>query len=143
MKVKFTDIDVKSVESDLKKIDDNFSKLQISVDRSLQNELEYNIYNLRNKVSDIKRIYIRNDYIREQEKSSLFKQKREWEKSDLSTTKSINKEYAEENNYMNLQKMIVEWLEDKQDNIIRLANHINNMRIADLADAKRQDFTNK
>lgn len=143
MKVKFTDIDIKSIEVDLKVIDKSFDKLKISLDRDIQNKLEYSIYTLSNKISDIQRIYIRNKYLLQQGKDEEFKNKRQSETSDLSTTKSINKDYAEENNYLSLQEMIVERLENRKKSIVRLANHINDMRIADLADAKRQDFTNK
>lgn len=143
MKVKFTDIDIKSIEVDLKTIDQSFDKLKISLDRDIQNKLEYSIYTLANKISDIQRVYIRNKYLLQQGKDEEFKNKRQSESSDLSTTKSINKDYAEENNYLSLQEMIVERLENRKKSIVRLANHINDMRIADLADAKRQDFTNK
>jgi hypothetical protein len=143
MKVKFTDIDIKTIEIDLKAIDQSFDKLKISLDRDIQNKLEYSIYTLANKISDIQRVYIRNKYLLQQGKDEEFKTKRQSESSDLSTTKSINKDYAEENNYLSLQEMIVERLENRKKSIVRLANHINDMRIADLADAKRQDFTNK
>lgn len=138
MKVTFTDFDVKITEEDLSQIDSCFEKLRVSVDRHIQNNLEYAIYSFSWKISDIKRSYIRNKYLLQQAKDKEFTKRRGKENSDLATTKAINKDFIEENNFVSLQELIVEWLEDKQKHIKRLADHINDMRIADLSDAKRQ-----
>jgi hypothetical protein len=41
---------------------------------------------------------------------------------------------------LELQEMIIERLEKKEMMILRLANHINNMRIDDLAEQKRNQI---
>lgn len=136
---KLEDIDIKSLENSLLSIDKLFWKLRISRDKENINELEFLIYEFSNMVADIKRIYTRNWYRVKTEKDKKFIEARETEKSDLSTTKKINKEFANENWVIELQEMIVEYFEDKRKFIIRLADHISNLRIRDLSDAKRND----
>ena len=136
---KLEDIEIKVLENSLLSIDKLFWKLRISRDKENINELEFLIYEFSNMVADIKRIYTRNRYRVKTEKDKKVIEARETEKSDLSTTKKVNKEFANENGVIELQEMIVEYFEDKKKFIIRLADHISNLRIRDLSDAKRND----
>lgn len=135
--MKLDELNISNIDTIIANIDDCFGKLEISVDRDIQNQLEYLIYRYSNEVSNIKRVYTRNAYKLQQAKDKEFIKQRKQENSDLVTTKKVNKDFQEQNTYISLQEDIVDRLEDKKEYITRLANHINSMRIADLADAKR------
>jgi hypothetical protein len=58
-------------------------------------------------------------------------------KSDLATTKAINKGYAQEITDLEAFEAEIEIMEDFYKTIVRLANHINDRFIQDNVDNKR------
>ncbi len=139
-KITFEDINIKPIEVSLQEIDNKFVNLKLSRDKEFINELEYCIYEFSSLVSDNYRIYTRNWYKLEKERDKRFIDIRKDYNSDLSTIKYINTEMREDITYLELQKMMIDWLEDKRKIIIRLADNINSQRIGDLADAKRNQI---
>lgn len=114
--------------------------LRYSRDRDNVNELEYMIYELSNLIYDSKSIYLRNYYTIEREKDRMFIERRKNETSDLKTTKSINNDLREDITTLELQDEFIELCAEQLKAIKRLADNINNMRIADMADAKRSQI---
>lgn len=123
-----------------KAIQDIIESLKYTRDRDNINELEYMIYELSNLIYDSKSIYLRNYYTIEREKDKLFIERRKNDNSDLKTMKSINNDLREDITTLELQDEFVELCTKQLKTITRLADHINNMRIADMADAKRSQI---
>lgn len=123
-----------------KAINDVIDKLKYTRNKDDVNEFEFMIYELSNIIYNSKSIYYRNYYTVEREKDKLFIVKRKNENSDLKTMKSINTEMREDITTLELQKEFIELCEKQLKATTRLADHINNMRIADMADAKRSQI---
>lgn len=103
-----------------------------------QKDLEYEIYYFFSAVSLVKKIYIRNWHLLNKMKDTKFIDERGKNTSDLMTTKKVNKDYIQENNTVEMQSMVIDWLKEKEKMFTRLADFINDERINDLAMAKRQ-----
>lgn len=138
--IKLAEISLKWIEDKIKKIDWLFWKLYKVRDKQLIDDLEFEIYYLRWEMADQYRIYVRNNHLINTEKWKLHLQERDKYNSDLTTTKAINRMLNNEIAILELQEMIIERLEKKEMMILRLANHINNMRIDDLAEQKRNQI---
>lgn len=130
-------IDIKHFDKHLSDINSIFEKLKKKVSMEEQKNLEYAIYYFCNDVAEIQRIYARNLYKINKIIDDEFGDEREKQNSDLATTKSLNKKHREEKTLLELQEMVVEWLNKKEDIFKRLANFINNERINALAVAKQ------
>ena len=133
----FEQIDLSFIEKSLKEIDWLFHKLNKSVDIKTQSELEFCIYYFACTSSDISRIYTRNLYRLNKETDIRFLAERKNYNSDLATTKKIKKDLIKEYTEIELQEMVIDWLNDRKKDIRRLADHIDWIRIDWLAQAKR------
>ena len=138
VEIKFEQINIKPLEWYIKRINKFFEDLRWVNSIELQSDLEYEIYYFACASSDIARAYTRNLYKLNKEKDTRFLVERKNYNSDLTTTKKVNKDLIKEHTELELQEQIIDWLEERKKDIHRLANHINNSRIDELANNKRQ-----
>jgi len=122
----------------MKRINRYFDKLKKWVIQEIQNDLEYEIYYFACASSDIARVYTRNMYKLSKEMDTRFLVERQNFNSDLATTKKVKKDLIREHTEIELQEDVIDWIKDRKRDIHRLADHLNWMRIGDLAMAKRQ-----
>lgn len=131
-------LNLEIIAEKLKTIDYLFWKLKVYRDKELINELEYEIYDFCISIADQRSLYLKNLYELEREIDIKFNEIRQKFNSDIATTKYIRSKMREQITDLEHQKEIIENIETKKRIITRLADHINSMRIWDLADAKRQ-----
>jgi len=135
--IELEDLDLKIVDKYIKEIDKIVWKMQWVRDTAIQDKLEFWIYYFSMEVAKLHRIYTRNSYKLSRESDIRFKVERSKHNSDLATTKKIKTDLRAENNTVELQEWVIDWLQDIRDIFKRIANHQNDMRIDDLAMAKR------
>lgn len=136
--IEFETIDIKPLEEYMKRINRYFDKLKKLVVVEIQNDLEYEIYYFACASSDITRTYTRNLYRVNKEQDKRFLLERKNFKSDLATIKKIKKDMISEYTEIELQEQVIDWINWRKKDIHRLADHLNWVRIWDLAMAKRQ-----
>lgn len=135
--IELEDLDLKIVDKYIKEIDKIVWKMQWVRDTAIQDKLEFWIYYFSMEVARLHRIYTRNSYKLSRESDIRFKSERSKHNSDLATTKKIKTDLRAENNTVELQEWVIDWLQDIRDIFKRIANHQNDMRIDELAMSKR------
>jgi len=138
--VEIKSLSIKGIEAKIKSIEKNIAKLKISRDPKVLDDMEFEIYYLRGEIADQYYTYALNCHAMEMEKWRQHLIERPKHNSDLTSSKAVNKILKDDIAKLNLQEAIIERLEKKENPILRIANHINSMRIWDLAIAKTQRF---
>lgn len=136
-RLNLTTIDLTETQAFVQEIDNYVEALNQDISQDSLGELEVNIYRLANEVWQLKLLLNGNERLLAIEKDRLFTQLRKQMNSDLATTKAINTELRLEITEVELQKNLIEWINDKLWSARRYWDHANSMRIGMLADAKR------
>lgn len=135
--LRLTEIDITETKELVNEIDKYVEELDKEITQEGIWELEVNIYHLANEVWRLKLLLNSNERLLAIEKDRLFNQLRQQMNSDLATTKLINTDLRLSITEVELQKNLIDWINDKLWSARRYWDYANSARIGMLADAKR------
>lgn len=106
-------------------------------DRERQTFLELNMFEFAKMIKEKKESYFAQKFPLDKEKNEKFLEIRGGKASDLTTTRIVNKLYANEIIDLQILESEIEILESYYKALIRICNHINDRFIQDNVDNKR------
>ena len=121
----------------LETISDLIDTLLTSRDREKQSNLEFNMFEFAKMIKEKKENYFAQKFPLDKEKNEKFVEIRGDKTSDLTTTRIVNKLYADKIIDLQVLESEIEILESHYKALIRICNHINDRFIQDNVDNKR------